>query len=138
MNHPPLRPRSRAYTSLAAGLLLLASSPALASAPADAATRAAVLGTPADLQVQPASITLSGPRARQQVVVTGRYADGSVRDLTAFCELSCDSADLAGIEAVGYLAPKKNGASALVVKAGAKTVKVPLTVKDLDRPQPVS
>jgi hypothetical protein len=126
-----------AFISIAAALLLC-TSPAAAAVPKDTATRSAVLGTAADLQVQPAAIILDGPRARQQVVVTGRYADGTVRDLTAFCELSCEAADLVGIEAGGFLAPKKSGSSALVVKAGAKTVKVPVTVKDFDKPHPVS
>src|SRR5206468_3941059 len=80
----------------------------------------------------------AGPRARQQLTVTGRYADGSVRDLTAFCELSCEAPDLVAIERGGYLAPRKNGSAALQVKAGNKVVKVPLAVKDLDRPHPVS
>ncbi|HTU93700.1 MAG TPA: hypothetical protein VMF69_26710, partial [Gemmataceae bacterium] len=41
-----------------------------------------VVGQPMSLQVQPESIALRGRHAHQQLVVTGHYADGLVRDLT--------------------------------------------------------
>jgi hypothetical protein len=118
--------------SLLAGLLLLLPSPVRAESPD------AVIGKPTALVVQPGTITLAGPRARQQVVVTGRYADGSVRDLTGVCELACEAKDLVAIGRGGYLTPRKDGTTNLVVKAGPQTAKVPVTVKGLDRPQPVS
>jgi hypothetical protein len=122
-----------------AGLLLFfLALPAAAAVPSEPPKKAAAVGRPVALLVQPETITLSGPRARQQVVVTGRYPDGSVRDLTALCELGCDAKDLLAVEEGGYLAPRKNGASALVVKAGGLTARVPVAVKDFDRPQPVS
>src|SRR5579872_1026757 len=102
-----------------AGLFLgLTALPAAAAVPTEPAKTAAAVGRPVALLVQPEAITLSGPRARQQVVVTGRYKDGSLRDLTALCELACDANGLIVVEEGGYLAPRKNGASALVVKAG--------------------
>jgi hypothetical protein len=73
----------------------------------------------------------------QQVVVTGRYADGSVRDLTPFCELALEGADVAGVSPEGLVLPKKNGSTGLVVKAGGQTARVAVTVKDLEKPQPV-
>lgn len=60
-----------------------------AAVPADPDKQAAIIGQPTALLVQPETITLAGPRVRQQIIVTGRYADGSVRDLTPFCTLSC-------------------------------------------------
>src|SRR5262249_31692617 len=99
--------------------------------------RAALIGAPSELIIQPAGVTLAGPRACQQVLVTGKYADGSVRDLTGVCDIKSEAADLVSIEA-GYICAKKNGSSSLVVTAGGKTAKVPLTVKDVDKPQPVS
>jgi hypothetical protein len=120
------------------GLLLLGRiGYSAAAVPADPAKQAAVIGQPTALLVQPETITLAGPRIRQQIIVTGRYADGSVRDLTPFCSLSC-AEDLVVIGDEGYLQPKKNGAGTLVVKAGAQTVRVPLTVKEIEKPQPVS
>src|SRR5262249_26353521 len=100
--------------------------------------RAAAIGKPTALFVQPAAVTLNSPRSMQQIVVTGRYSDGSVRDLTAFCEMTPEQADVASVGELGFLTPRKNGTTALVVKAGGQTVRVPLTVKDFDKPQPVS
>src|SRR5688500_16115922 len=77
----------RAGAALAA---LLVPAVLQAAVPADPARRAALIGQPAAVVVEPPALTLSGPRAMQQIVVTGRYADGSVRDLTALCEVSAD------------------------------------------------
>ena len=74
----------------------------------------------------------------QQLVVTGKYADGSVRDLTACCTLTAEVADVVRIGENGFLQPIKEGATTLIVKAGAQTARVPVAVKDFDKPQPVS
>src|SRR5258708_28046929 len=42
------------------------------------------------LQVQPDKVTLTGPRATAQLVVTGVYADGTVRDLTHLADLKIE------------------------------------------------
>src|SRR5205807_5756097 len=42
------------------------------------------------------------------------------------------------IDEGSFLAPKKNGTTNLVIKAGGQMVKVPLTVKDFDKSQPIS
>jgi hypothetical protein len=105
------------------------------SAPPAADDRAALIGQPTALQVQPPAIALQGRHANQQIVVTGRYADGRVRDLTAASEWSSAAADIAAVDETGYVTPKKNGQTVLVVKAGKQTVRVPVTVTDLDKPQ---
>src|SRR5262249_43655904 len=80
---------------------------AQAAWPIEAAAKAEVIGQPLSLLVQPQAVTLSGPRARQQIVVTGHYADGSVRDLTPFCELAFETADVAQLEDGGFILPRK-------------------------------
>ncbi len=128
----------RAHTPLLVGLAFcLCAASAAADAPPDAGQRAALIGQPASLSIQPETVTLVGPRAYQQVVVTGRYADGSVRDLTPFCDYACETADLADA-AEGCVTPKKDGVGALVVKAGGQTARATLTVKDFGKPAPVS
>src|SRR6516165_10156388 len=98
-----------ARSSWLAGLALaVAVTPALAAVPTDPAKRAEIIGKPAALVVQPENLTLTGPRGYQQIVVSGKYADGSVRDLTALCDVVCES-DLATVEEGGFLMPKKNG-----------------------------
>jgi hypothetical protein len=119
--------------------LLAASNTGLrAGLPMDPAAHAQVVGQPAALAVQPDNITLTGPRATQQIVVTGRYADGSVRDLTPFCELAGEAPGIVNISAGGFVLPQKDGATALVVKAGGQVARVPVTVKDFAKATPVS
>jgi hypothetical protein len=108
-----------------------------AAAVPDAGKKTEIIGQPASLIVHPESVSLVGPRSRQQVVVTGRYADGSLRDLTPFCEIACETPDLVNIGADGYVTSKKDGSSSLVVKAGGQAARVPVTVTDYDKPQPV-
>src|SRR5262245_43668341 len=138
-------PRGRSVLRAAAvllgvGALFLFS----ASAPADvpvrlsANDRVKIIGQPTSLVVQPGSVTLSGPRSLQQLVVTGKYADGSVRDLTPFATVSADSADVVIVEENLFLRPAKNGTANLAIQAGGQTVRLPVTVRAIDKPQPVS
>src|SRR5262245_45012173 len=106
--------------------------------PEDATARKALVGQPASLSVQPATLHLSGPRDMRQLVVTGKYADGSVRDLTPFCEITPDKAGILHLHDGGFIRPAKNGSTTLLVRAGGLTTKAPVTVKDFDRPAPVS
>jgi hypothetical protein len=137
MQQPSRRARVR-HLPLAAGLLLASlASPAPAAVPTDPKARGELLGIPAELFVQPAGVTLTGPRARAQLLVTGRYADGSLRDLTPVCDFSCQG-DVATVDATGHVVAKKSGSSHLLVKAGGKTVEVAVLVKDFEKPYPVS
>src|SRR5947209_2738108 len=72
---------------------------ATAAPPGDAATRAKVIGQPKALTVEPASIVLDGSRGMVQPVITGRYADGSLRDLTHFCDLAVEDAAVVSVDA---------------------------------------
>jgi hypothetical protein len=136
-HHFPGPGRSTHAPVPAVSLLLLTALPVGAAPPSDPAQRAALVGQPVALVVQPETVLLSGPRSRQQVVVSGRYADGTVRDLTPFCELACEANDLVEIAADGHLTPRKNGSSALVARAGKQSVRVPVLVRDFDKPQPI-
>jgi hypothetical protein len=117
--------------------LLTAALPVTAAIPSDPAVRAQLVGKPADLLVQPAAVTLIGPRSLQQLVVTGRYADGTVRDLTPFCEFRVEPTVLATVSA-NLVLPVKDGNGTLIVTAAGLTSRVPLTIKDLEKPRPVS
>jgi hypothetical protein len=116
----------------------LVGSIASAAVPADAKGKADLIGAPTSLVVHPPTVTLHGPRDRQQLVVTGRYADGSLRDLTVACDVSCEAKDLVGIEPGGFVVPKKSGTSSLLVKVAGQSVKVALTVKDFEKARPIS
>src|SRR5437879_2142887 len=124
--------------TVSAGLLALVVAPALLAAPpSKPEERAALVGKPAALLVQPTAVTLSGPRATQQLVVTGKYADGSLRDLTPFAAVRIEQPGMVDLNAT-WLKATANGTSALLVEAGGQTVRVPLTVKDFDKSTPVS
>lgn len=113
-------------------------SPVAIGAPDETAKRAAVLGQPVSVLVQPKTIELTGPRAAQQLLVTGRYADGSERDLTHVCELKVEPAGVVHIEPGALLQTRKNGRANLIVQAGPQTARVAVVVKDFDKPQPVN
>src|SRR5262249_50335174 len=77
-------------------------------------------------------------RAMQQIVISGKYGDGTVRDLTPFCEISSEAATIADVGTLGFITPKENGATALVIKVGGQTARIPVLVKDMDKPSPIS
>lgn len=118
-------------------VVLLDAAIAGAAVPAEADKRAAAIGQPATIEVLPATIELIGPKAMQQIVVTGKYADGTIRDLTAFAELAAEG-DIIQIAPGGFLESKKDGTASLTVKVGGKNVQVPVAVRDMDKPQLVS
>src|SRR5262245_64041281 len=125
---------SAGQSALVLALALAAAAPAPAAAPQDPAQKAKLLGQPTGLIVHPDTVTLTGPRAAQQLVVTGRYADGSVRDLTPFCGLTLETAGIASVGRDGFLLPHTNGTTTLIVEAGSHVVRVPVVVKALGQP----
>jgi len=111
---------------------------AWASLPVDAAVKAQIVGQPAAVVVQPRAITLSGPRAMQQIIVTGIYPDGQLRDLTVFCDISADSPGIVSIQSEGMITPEKEGETALRVQAAGQSVGIPVRVTELGNPRPAS
>ena len=110
-----------------------------ADTPTDPAVRAKVIGNPQSLQVQPDKLSLDGPRATAQIVVTGAYADGSVRDLTQFADWKVSRIDSPiAIDSDRFITAKKNGTADLTISAGGKSVNVPVVVQNIDKPHPVS
>ena len=66
--------------------MLLPTIASSAEPPTEAADREKLIGQPVAVDVMPAKIDMKGPRAVTQLVVTGKYADGTVRDLTSVAE----------------------------------------------------
>jgi hypothetical protein len=89
------------------------------------------------LRVEPAAVSLTGPRSMQQLVITGEYADGSLRDLTGSCELQVTPQDIAGLKVAGLVVPRKDGTATLTVKVAGLETRVPIAVKDYAKVQPV-
>src|SRR5437868_5172606 len=124
--------------SLAAALFVAAALPVFADPPTDAAEQAKVVGQPVGVAVLPEKIELKGPRALQQIVVTGKYADGTIRDLTPFAELKLDAGKIVRHDGDGMLTAEGNGTTTLQVKVGPQTARVPVTVRDFEKPSPTS
>jgi len=122
---------------IVAGVCCVAA-PASGAPPTSTEARTKAIGQPVALVIQPEAVTLDGPRAAQQVVVTGRYGDGSVRDLTHLAEFTIEGGDLIALDAGGFLLPHKHGAGVLRVSAGGKTARAAVTVGGLDQARPVS
>lgn len=95
------------------------------------------VGTPARLEIFPASIKLTGPRSRMQIVVTGYYADGSIQDLTRASQVSLGDAAIATLDNM-VVRPLKDGATEIVVSAGGQQAKAALEVTGYAAAQPVS
>lgn len=100
--------------------------------------KAVYIGQPVGLIIHPEAIRLSGARATQQILVTGRYADGSERDLTRVSTLKLDAADIASIGPSGFVQPLKGGQTTLTVQAGERTAQVAVVVDDFEKVRPVS
>ena len=80
----------------------------LAGLPTDPKEQARLIGQPTSLEVKPATVNLDGPRAGQQLVVTGKYADGTVRDLTAFAAYTTNETPDLLETAGGFIRGKRN------------------------------
>jgi hypothetical protein len=96
------------------------------------------VGRPTAVVVQPQAITLSGPRAVQQIIVTGIYPDGLMRDLTPFCEFATEAAGIVSIQSEGLVVPEKEGEAVLRVQAAGQMVRIPVRVTDMVHPRPAS
>jgi hypothetical protein len=119
-------------------ILLVHGLAARAALPTSAKAGADLIGQPTKITVLPSAVALEGPRATQQLVVTGHYVSGTIRDLTPFCTFTTDNASIAAVSPEGLVSAAGNGATSLLVKAGPGSARVPVTVKDFDRPGPVS
>jgi len=112
--------------------------PLNAAPPMDAGTKTEMIGDPIALDVVPSSITLDGPRASQQLLVTARYADGSLRDLTRFSVFHLAESGLLSVSDAGLVTGRRGGAMDLEVQVGEQRVRVPVTIRNADAAQPIS
>jgi len=118
---------------------ILAGGPALqAAVPKDASARQQLLGKPVALEVAPRAFTLSGPRASRQVLVTGRYADGSLRDLTGFCQWKPADPAMIDVDADGLARGRSDGTTKLVVEVAGLSTTATVTVADVGKHEPIS
>lgn len=114
-----------------AGLIAVLPYQVMAEAPAED------VGQPAALGLEPAKFELSGQRARQQLLVTGRYSGEDLRDLTRVATYVSSNPSVVKIENSIAL-PVANGEATITASIGPQTVSVPVVVKNLESPAPIS
>lgn len=91
---------------------------------------------PQGLVLEPAKFELAGPRAHQQLIATGQYS-GEVRDLTTAVAFASSDPKVVRID--GAIAkPVGNGTAKITATVAGKSSAVEVTVKDFDKPSPVS
>lgn len=91
---------------------------------------------PSKIHVDTAKFELNGPRAQQQLVVSGAFSKG-LRDITDQVELSSSNAEIVKVEN-GIARPVKDGTATITAKLGNQTATAEVVVKNHGLPQPVS
>ena len=121
-----------------AAFLLAVVFPALSAAGGTGQDEAAGVGQPVGLSVSPPELLLAGRRDERQLLVFGRYGDGSQRDLTHLATVRVRDPEIVAVAARGYVTPKADGRTVLQVRAGGREASVPVVVCGFERSLPVS
>jgi len=95
------------------------------------------VGQPSSILLDPARFELLGKRSRQQLLVTGKYSGDEVRDLTPAATFTSSHPEIVAIEN-SVAIPKANGEATITASVGGQTFSVPVVVKNLEAPAPVS
>ena len=102
----------------------------------------AAFAGPPSLAVGPAletGITLRGPDARQQVVVSLTADDGRPRDVTRAVTFTAEPADVVAVDATGLVTPLRDGAATVTARTGdGLATATQITVAGYADPPPVS
>ena len=94
--------------------------------------------TAAELTAYPRTVSLTGPRAVQQLVVAD-VADGrAVADHTADAEFTSDHPDVAAVSESGLVRAAGDGSATITATVGGRTVTIPVTVTGTGSPTPPS
>ena len=125
-------PARRTPGALALAVLLWGSTTTVAAEPPTP------LGSPNSVSIEPVEAKLVGKRATRQLIVTGKYDDGSIRDLTRALEWVSLNPEVATVSPKGRVEPKGNGTATIVARGGSSEVKATLSVEGFEKPAPVS
>ena len=105
----------------------------LVCSPATATKKAKLL----EVEVFPPAIVLKGVREESQLVITGHYSDGSIRDLTREAEITSTNEQVAVVKG-SIVTPVGNGSADINIKLASKKISTTATVSNQDKSQPVS
>jgi hypothetical protein len=84
-----------------------------------------------ELAVEPAEVTLTHVEAKQHLLVSGKLADGSFRDLSRSAVYASTNPAVAIVSAQGLITPKGPGEAAIQVQSDGVQSTVKVTVKDV-------
>ncbi|MDB5313638.1 MAG: hypothetical protein JWO38_7840, partial [Gemmataceae bacterium] len=89
------------------------------------------------LEARPAAVTLTGPFAYAQLLVTARLDSGEAVDVTRIAKIETP-AGLVALSPAGLVRPTADGAGDITVSLAGQAVKVPVTVSGTKADQPAS
>ena len=92
----------------------------------------------AEIAVTPASVVLDRPESSQQLLVSVSGTSQSTIDASRAATYEIANREIAGIEPTGLVYPLRNGRTEIIVRHAAEEVRVPLEVRRLSDPDPVS
>ena len=105
---------------------------------AEPSTKSDAVGRPVSIDVAPRAFRLDGPRATRQLLVTGHYADGSLRDLTGLAGFQATDPGRLSVDADGLVHGLGDGSTQLIVEVGGRKATTEATVSGIKRIEPVS
>ncbi|HND51868.1 MAG TPA: DUF1549 domain-containing protein, partial [Pirellulaceae bacterium] len=83
----------------------------------------------ARITIHPEKALLAGERTRQGLRVTGEFADGSQRDITADCQFASADSNIAQVTAQGLVTPKADGEVKVTATVQGMSATAALTVQ---------
>ncbi len=89
------------------------------------------------IEAFPKNVSLETAADFHRVIVIARFKDASTHDITAQSKMTLADASLAYLIGTS-LTPKKDGATRLRIDYRGLTTEVPVTVKDAEKPRPIS
>jgi mono/diheme cytochrome c family protein len=89
------------------------------------------------IEAFPKNVSLETAADFHRVIVIARFKDASTHDITAQSKLTLADNSLAHLTGTA-LTPKKDGATSLRIDYRGLTTEVPVTVKDAEKPRPIS
>ena len=126
-------------------LIAALASPLMVSQSSGADAEPPGLGDPGQLQsvtvetgrVQDGGFVISGRDASQQLIVSGKYSTGQLRDLSRSATYTVSPADVVNVDSTGHVTPIQEGTASIHVKAAEgidATVNVTVTDIKIDKP----
>src|SRR5262245_36529275 len=99
----------------------------------------AAIASAAPPLVTPAKVELDQPEASLQLLVTTAAAmPNQQADQTRIAKYRSEDTTIATVDELGLVEPKKDGETAIVVELAGEQTRVPVSVRGISRPRPIS